>query len=596
MDDFWVQRWEKRSHLGHNFANIPIHAPDKQVSAPIQPHLPPFQAKLTIGEPGDKYEQEADRVASQVVQQINTPSAAQSTQGQSVQRQEEPDEELETKPSISVLQRSPLPTQVQLEAMPEDEELQAKSILQRRGAQGGGEASTNLESTINTARGNGQPLDAGLQQSMGQAMGADFSGVKVHTDAQADQLNRSVQAKAFTTGQDVFFRQGEYNPGSRGGQELIAHELTHVVQQNGGAVMRSQLQKDTTLHLYRAEPSIKATIQQQKMSFSTATSSTPGTIVQCKVTIGSDKYESERGGRRLKFRLGRSLEMMFGKRAPDDVMEKIKGMVTDERNHIFDSDSAFLQYVVESYGQQLTQVGSTRRRGANSHWTTNPLGRAKFTTRVQQDLLVGEEEHRRHVIPSHTLGQAAAMSTSPLNDINDFNERWGGQSSDSEHDARNNSYNILHNNLHNLWVGKGGTNSAIGFIQSTMFGISDSIVNMADTYGNVDLQNVFRVMNDKAKPTFPAWKDFQTAWDLIIGVTTDLLQSVANNDGKVNVVDTADVFTDIANSCALDLPESAITPQAYQQQVITLFEAMHVERQHHAKDGVFDKFMNLGST
>nr|MCM0593799.1 DUF4157 domain-containing protein [Gloeotrichia echinulata DEX184] len=69
------------------------------------------------------------------------------------------------------------------------------------------------------------------------AFGADFSGVKVHTDGQSDQLNRSIQARAFTTGQDVFFRQGEYNPGSRGGQELIAHELTHVVQQNGGAVI-----------------------------------------------------------------------------------------------------------------------------------------------------------------------------------------------------------------------------------------------------------------------------------------------------------------------------------------------------------------------
>jgi guanyl-specific ribonuclease Sa len=74
---------------------------------------------------------------------------------------------------------------------------------------------------------------------MGQAMGADFSGVKVHTDAQSDQLNKSIQAKAFTTGQDVFFRQGAYEPSSRGGQELIAHELTHVVQQNGGAVQRS---------------------------------------------------------------------------------------------------------------------------------------------------------------------------------------------------------------------------------------------------------------------------------------------------------------------------------------------------------------------
>ncbi len=97
----------------------------------------------------------------------------------------------------------------------------------------GGDASTELETSIQTAKGGGQPLDGGLQRSMGQAMGADFSGVKVHTDSQSDQLNKSIQAKAFTTGQDVFFRQGAYEPSSRGGQELIAHELTHVVQQNG---------------------------------------------------------------------------------------------------------------------------------------------------------------------------------------------------------------------------------------------------------------------------------------------------------------------------------------------------------------------------
>jgi hypothetical protein len=76
---------------------------------------------------------------------------------------------------------------------------------------------------------------------MGKAMGADFSGVRVHTDSQSDELNQSIQAKAFTTGQDVFFRRGAYDPGSRGGQELIAHELTHVVQQNKDVVQRSRL-------------------------------------------------------------------------------------------------------------------------------------------------------------------------------------------------------------------------------------------------------------------------------------------------------------------------------------------------------------------
>jgi len=68
------------------------------------------------------------------------------------------------------------------------------------------------------------------------AFGADFSGVRVHTDRTSDQLNQSIQAKAFTTGQDVFFRQGAYEPGSRGGQELLAHELTHVEQQNRGQI------------------------------------------------------------------------------------------------------------------------------------------------------------------------------------------------------------------------------------------------------------------------------------------------------------------------------------------------------------------------
>ena len=175
-----------------------------------------IQAKLNIGEPNDKYEKEADATAAKVVQQINTP-----LQSQSVQRQE---------------------------SMEEDGELQMKSLIQRRENVGGGVASTDLESSIQSARGSGQSLDGSLSEKLGQAMGADFSGVKVHTDSQSDHLNKSIQAKAFTTGQDVFFRQGAYDPSSRGGQELIAHELTHVVQQNGGAVQaKMSLQREPAL-------------------------------------------------------------------------------------------------------------------------------------------------------------------------------------------------------------------------------------------------------------------------------------------------------------------------------------------------------------
>mgnify|MGYP000860331921 CR=1 FL=1 len=89
---------------------------------------------------------------------------------------------------------------------------------------------------INAARGGGQALDAGMQARMGEATGHDFSGVRVHTGPEADTLNQSLSAKAFTTGQDIFFREGAYDPGSTGGQELIAHELTHVAQQSAGLV------------------------------------------------------------------------------------------------------------------------------------------------------------------------------------------------------------------------------------------------------------------------------------------------------------------------------------------------------------------------
>ncbi len=102
-----------------------------------------------------------------------------------------------------------------------------------RQADGAGEVQPAVEASIQRARGGGQALDSGVRARMEPAFGADFSGVRVHTGGEADSLNRSLSARAFTTGQDIFFRQGEYSPGTTSGQELLAHELTHVVQQTG---------------------------------------------------------------------------------------------------------------------------------------------------------------------------------------------------------------------------------------------------------------------------------------------------------------------------------------------------------------------------
>ena len=151
---------------------------------------------------------------------------------QPVQRLGIEEEELQMKP----LQRQGIEEEELLQGKPlqrqgiEEEELQMKP-LQRQIGMEGGEVGPELEQSIERSRGKGQALPENLRRSMEGPFGEDFSGVRVHTDAQAHDLNDSVSARAFTTGQDIFFRKGEYNPGSDGGKEILAHELTHVVQQ-----------------------------------------------------------------------------------------------------------------------------------------------------------------------------------------------------------------------------------------------------------------------------------------------------------------------------------------------------------------------------
>ncbi len=90
-----------------------------------------------------------------------------------------------------------------------------------------------IEQSILQARGSGQALDTKVRGQMESSFGSDFSGVRVHTNFRADTLNRALSSRAFTTGHNIFFKHGEYNPGSSTGRELLAHELTHVVQQTG---------------------------------------------------------------------------------------------------------------------------------------------------------------------------------------------------------------------------------------------------------------------------------------------------------------------------------------------------------------------------
>jgi hypothetical protein len=109
-------------------------------------------------------------------------------------------------------------------------------LLAQRSGAGSFELDDETTSRINRERGGGQPLESAVQKQAGAAMSQDFSDVRVHTSPKANALSRQLGARAFTTGQDIFFRDGAYDPASSSGQELIAHELTHVVQQSTGAV------------------------------------------------------------------------------------------------------------------------------------------------------------------------------------------------------------------------------------------------------------------------------------------------------------------------------------------------------------------------
>jgi len=160
-----------------------------------------IQTKLQVSTPGDQYEQEADRVADQV---MRVPDPV-------VQRQ------------CKGCSGSPVSTSTNDEA--------PRIQLQTNGQAGAREVTSEFTSRL----GAGTPLDAVSRQYFEPRFGHDFGDVRIHHDAAAAAAAAGVQARAFTLGHDVVFAAGEHNPRSESGRRLLAHELTHVVQQSGGA-------------------------------------------------------------------------------------------------------------------------------------------------------------------------------------------------------------------------------------------------------------------------------------------------------------------------------------------------------------------------
>src|SRR5262249_3450548 len=108
----------------------------------------------------------------------------------------------------------------------------------QRAADGNIYTSADAASRIESTKGLGAPLPEKVRQEMGNKIGADFSSIRIHTDSRAIQLNRDLGAHAFTHGKDIYFGAGKYDPESSEGKYLLAHELTHTMQQNSDVVRR----------------------------------------------------------------------------------------------------------------------------------------------------------------------------------------------------------------------------------------------------------------------------------------------------------------------------------------------------------------------
>lgn len=233
-------------------------------SKPQAQTRPVIQKKLKIGKPNDKHEQQADAVADQVMKMPDKEEKVsmaamdeenavqmQSEEEESVQMQPEEEESVQMQPEEEVAMKEDEEVAMQEEeevaakedeevatkedeevATKEDEEIKKKPLIQRSG-DGQATATPALSSQLNATKGGGRNLSKDVNREMSQKIGSDFSNVRVHTDSKAAEMNEGLGAKAFAHGNDVYFNKGNFNPNQPEGKRLLAHELTHVVQQKG---------------------------------------------------------------------------------------------------------------------------------------------------------------------------------------------------------------------------------------------------------------------------------------------------------------------------------------------------------------------------
>jgi hypothetical protein len=236
------------------------------------------QAKLNISQPDDPLEKEADATADKVMrmpdavvqpstekkedelqrkegeqeEEIVQPKLMVNASGSLVMRSEEAEEKEETvQPKLhgdgvmrqeaeeeETVQRKEAEDEETIQPSAEKNTVCCKSILQRSGRGPPTPASSQFQSQLQSSKGQGAPLNHSVLHSMQNKFGADFGSVRIHNNEASAQLSRSINAQAFTHGNDIYFNHGKYNPHTSSGGQLLAHELTHTIQQGASSVHR----------------------------------------------------------------------------------------------------------------------------------------------------------------------------------------------------------------------------------------------------------------------------------------------------------------------------------------------------------------------
>ena len=199
-------------------------------------------------------EEEVQKKEDDEVQQKAEEESVQAQTDENIQ--ESKDVTQDAKPELTPIQQKSAEEEIQTKEEEEIQEKEEEETVQKQSTSDGSDDS-GIENSLSNSKGGGSPLGSETRNEMESGFGADFGGVRVHNDSNAVQMNQELGSQAFTNGNDIYFNEGKYNPESDSGKHLLAHELTHTVQQGASPNSNTVQQKSNIVQKEEAKEPAK---------------------------------------------------------------------------------------------------------------------------------------------------------------------------------------------------------------------------------------------------------------------------------------------------------------------------------------------------